>query len=187
MSLKGIAIVAAGMLLTTGLLPRPVAAQQQEERCKNTELSASGSATIFGEGRARRLAILNWQREVRAKYGEQFTDFAKARNGRFECSQAGLGTIGKLERRCTVYATPCRLAALADDDTIGENDNLRGVFRIQRWLSRLGYLGEDAVDGEYGPMTRDAVRHFQRDAGLRPTGEADAATIERLQKQASSR
>ena len=42
------------------------------------------------------------------------------------------------------------------------------VTQLQRNLGRLGYL--DAVTGYYGPATRDAVRRFQQDHGIVPTG-----------------
>jgi hypothetical protein len=188
MPLKRIAgFAAASVLLLTGMLTQPTAAQQkqEEERCKNNEISAAGAATYLTTGRARRLAITAWQREVLAKFGERFTDFAKARNGRFECESAGIGAIGQFKKRCIVRATPCRLASIADDDTVGEDDQSRSVFRIQRWLSRLGYLQEDGVDGELGPMTRTALRRFQREAGLRVTGDPDDATVARLRQRAS--
>ena len=188
MSLKRIGGFAAGtILLLTGAMTLPAAAQQkqEEERCKNNEISAAGAATYLTKGRARRLAITAWQREVLAKFGERYTDFAKARNGRFECEAAGIGTIGQFKKRCIVRATPCRLASIVDDDTVGEDDASRSAFRIQRWLSRLGYLNEDGVDGEVGPVTLAAIRRFQRDAGLRVTGEIDDATVERLRQRAS--
>jgi peptidoglycan hydrolase-like protein with peptidoglycan-binding domain len=49
---------------------------------------------------------------------------------------------------------------------------------------RSGYLERDDVDGEYGPKTRQAVRRFQRDEGLRVTGEMDDRTVERLRRRA---
>jgi hypothetical protein len=187
MPLKRFASFAAGIvLLLTGMLTQPTAAQQEEERCKNNEVSAAGAATFLGNGRARRLAITAWQREVRAKFGERFTDFAKARNGRFECESAGIGTIGQLNKRCIVRATPCRLASVVDDATVGDDDESRRVFQIQRWLSRLGYLQADGVDGELGPVTRAAIRRFQREAGLSVTGEPDDATVGRLRQRASN-
>jgi hypothetical protein len=187
MSLKGIGGFAAGtILLLTGAMTLPAAAQQEEERCKNTEISAAGAATYLTKGRARRLAITAWQREVLAKYGERFTDFAKAKNGRFECESAGIGAVGQFKKRCIVRATPCRLASVADDDTVADDDASRSVFQVQRWLSRLGYLQADGVDGEFGPVTRDAIRRFQREAGLRVTGEIDDATVARMRQRASA-
>jgi len=189
MSLKRIGGFAAGtILLLTAAMTLPAAAQQEEERCKNNEISAAGAATYLTKGRARRLAITAWQREVLAKFGERFTDFAKAKNGRFECESAGIGTVGQFKKRCIVRATPCRLASVADDDTVtaADDDASRSVFRVQRWLNRLGYLQADGVDGEFGPVTRDAIRRFQREAGLRVTGEIDDATVARMRQRASA-
>jgi hypothetical protein len=47
---------------------------------------------------------------------------------------------------------------------------------IQARLNNLGYgCGEE--DGEFGPATRRAIRYFQQDQLLTPSGEADAATV----------
>ena len=43
------------------------------------------------------------------------------------------------------------------------------VDRLQRDLSGLGYM--NAVSGFFGPITRDAVRRFQFDNGIEPTGQ----------------
>ena len=43
-----------------------------------------------------------------------------------------------------------------------------GVARLQRDLGSLGYM--DAVTGYFGPVTRDAVRRFQLDRSIEPTG-----------------
>jgi murein L,D-transpeptidase YcbB/YkuD len=182
MAMKRIALVSAGAtLLLTGMLAMPASAQ--EERCRSEAIKASGKATILGKGRARRLAIDNWQREVRQKYGERYMDFTKAREARFECEAASIGALGRFNQRCSVSGHPCRIAAAADDDNVGEGDDRR-VFALQRLLRRSGYLERDDVDGEYGPKTRQAVRRFQRDEGLRVTGEMDDRTLERLRRRA---
>lgn len=49
----------------------------------------------------------------------------------------------------------------------------------QRALANLGY-GPLAVDGLDGPMTRDAIRRFERDQGLAVTGALNAATARAL-------
>lgn len=184
MPIGRVGLVAAGaVLLLAGTLAEPAGAQQTEERCKNESVKAAGAATILGKGRARRLAISNWQREVRAKYGERYMDFNKARDVNFECEAASIGAIGQFNQRCVVAGHPCRIAVVEDDDNIGENEDARRVFRIQRWLSRAGYLDQEDVDGEFGEKTRRAVRRFQRDEGLRVTGDADERTIERLRER----
>jgi len=180
MPMKRIALAAAGAILLTGMLAMPASAQ--EERCRSEVIKAAGKATILGKGRARRLAIDNWQREVRQKYGERYMDFTKAREARFECEAASIGAIGKLNQRCSVSAYPCRIAAAADDENFGQGED-KAVFTIQRMLRRAGYLERDDVDGEYGPKTRQAVRRFQRDEGLRVTGDVDDRTMERLRRR----
>jgi hypothetical protein len=188
MTLKGIAVVAAGAIFLWVGAALPAAAQQQgEERCKNNEISAAGSATYFGTGRAKRLAIVNWQREVLAKHGERFIDFNKAKGGRFECERAGIGSVQGLKRRCIVRATPCRIASVVDEAPEAAPNAESRTLRIQQWLARLGYLSDDGVDGEYGPMTTQAVRRFQRENDLRVSGEIDEATYSRLRQRVASR
>jgi peptidoglycan hydrolase-like protein with peptidoglycan-binding domain len=46
-------------------------------------------------------------------------------------------------------------------------------------LQNLGY-GPVDEDGAQGERTRDALRRFQRDHGLEPTGQADAGTVRLL-------
>jgi N-acetylmuramoyl-L-alanine amidase len=55
-------------------------------------------------------------------------------------------------------------------------DTLKGV---QQRLSNLGFpVGEP--DGKFGPKTHGALLRFQKQQGLEPLGQADAATIARL-------
>lgn len=54
------------------------------------------------------------------------------------------------------------------------------VRRLQRRLNALGYLDRRTIDGKYGSGTRDAVKTFQTNNGLSPTGEADEATQKAL-------
>jgi peptidoglycan hydrolase-like protein with peptidoglycan-binding domain len=68
---------------------------------------------------------------------------------------------------------PAGSAALMEGAT-GER-----VRELQRALQRLNFpVGE--IDGEYGPMTRDAVAAFQRARGLPATGIADPSTLPTL-------
>lgn len=50
---------------------------------------------------------------------------------------------------------------------------------VQRALRRNGYYS-GPVDGEIGPMTRSAIRAYQRDHDLRETGTITTALLERL-------
>jgi hypothetical protein len=163
-----------------------VSVQAQSDRCKDEQIKASGKATIWGNKRATRLAIDNWQREVRQKYGEQFMDFTKARRANVDCGAAGIGTIGSRMKRCNVSGYPCSTAAEADDDEADKDwssDNPeRRVIAIQRRLVRAGFLERDDVDGQYGSKTRRAVRRFQDENDLRGTGEVDEDTWDKLRK-----
>lgn len=182
MRIRGLLVGTASAILITGVLA--TAASAQDERCKGEFVKAAGKATILGEGRARRLAIDNWQREVRQKYGEQFMDFTKAKGTRIDCESASIGAIGKFNKRCNVSAFPCHIAAAADDEDIIDSDSKdKRVFAIQRMLRRTGYLGRDDVDGDFGPKTKSAVRKFQRANGLRVSGEVDDRTWDRLRER----
>lgn len=192
MSIKQVAVAAAAVLLLTGTLATTAGAQQTEveQRCRGNETVATGAATILGKWRARQLGITAWQREVRAKYGERYMDFAKARGVSFECQSASPGAIlSKLSKRCIVRATPCRYATVENDndEDFGQSEDDRRVFRIQRLLARAGYLDSDQIDGVYGQTTRSAVRRFQVDADLRATGEMDDRTYRRLRRRAESK
>lgn len=59
------------------------------------------------------------------------------------------------------------------------------VRDVQRELARLGYY-QGGVDGEVGPMTRNAVRAFQQDAGLPATGRIEPAVLTALADRISA-
>jgi hypothetical protein len=61
-------------------------------------------------------------------------------------------------------------------------DDLRGV---QARLNGLGFVC-GPVDGLLGPLTRNALRLFQRDAGIEVTGRPDDATRRRLKQEYGS-
>lgn len=55
------------------------------------------------------------------------------------------------------------------------------VKLIQRILQVRGYLtGENAVDGDWGPKSEDALKRFQQDNGLRPDGKLGAWSLRAL-------
>jgi len=56
------------------------------------------------------------------------------------------------------------------------------VIALQRALTAMGLLNGDA-DGAVGSATRQAVRAFQRAAGLPPDGHADAALIAKVKER----
>lgn len=53
------------------------------------------------------------------------------------------------------------------------------IARVQDALSTSGYY-DGAIDGAYGPKTREAIEAFQADRGLPQTGLPDQVTLLRL-------
>ena len=53
------------------------------------------------------------------------------------------------------------------------------VLNVQRALKQLGYYA-GALNGSLGPVSREALAYFQRDAGLNVTGVIDAPTVASL-------
>jgi cell wall-associated NlpC family hydrolase len=61
------------------------------------------------------------------------------------------------------------------DYVLKKGDTGEKVEPLQNLLLALGYpVGK--VDGDYGPITEEAVKQYQRDRGLRDTGVVDQAT-----------
>jgi hypothetical protein len=159
-------------LLMTAVLAVPAGAQKTDDGCKPELIKSAGKASIFGKAAAMRNAITAWQREVRNKYGERYMVWDRARDKKQECEAASIGTIGKLNQRCSVSAYACA----ATSDSVGVGD----CWEIQRLLHRAGYLRRDDVDGDCQEKTRRATRRFQRDERLPVTGEVNEETWKRL-------
>ncbi|MEM7714599.1 MAG: peptidoglycan-binding domain-containing protein, partial [Cyanobacteria bacterium P01_A01_bin.68] len=54
------------------------------------------------------------------------------------------------------------------------------VVKLQEKLSNLGFL--KGVDGDFGPVTTEAVKAFQKSKGLEPDGVVGGATWNLLDK-----
>ena len=178
------AAIGAALLMTCVNTTPTTAQPHPTHDCKQELIKATGKATIFGMGRARRLAIDNWQREVRQRYGERYMDYSHARGANSECESASIGAIGQLNKRCTVVGHPCAPGTPIDIQNVDPQvpHGTPYIMTVQRLLHRLGYLSADQIDGEFGPITRRAISHFQRDNRLQQTGEPDRTTFERLRQ-----
>jgi peptidoglycan hydrolase-like protein with peptidoglycan-binding domain len=55
------------------------------------------------------------------------------------------------------------------------------TFRVQTMLKSLGFFTQ-AIDGYYGPKTADAIRNFEQQAGLTPTGAVSENLIGALEQ-----
>lgn len=64
-------------------------------------------------------------------------------------------------------------------DALAPAESVEGV---QERLNQLNFFA-GAVDGVHGPRTANALKMFQRAFGLPETGERDAATLARLDRE----
>ncbi len=98
-----------------------------------------------------------------------------------------LGQEGQAIRSQAANWTPEEMNKAANglfqDKTADRNSQPGDIEMMQSLLAGIGYdIG--AVDGTFGPRTREAVRQFQRTAGLPVTGEWSATLMDRLRAQA---
>lgn len=62
------------------------------------------------------------------------------------------------------------------------NDHQMSARRVEEIQAALQRKGEQvATDGIWGPKTTAALRDFQKKNGLKPTGQYDQATAQKLQ------
>ena len=117
------------------------------------------------------LAYLGWMTRSAVLLGEQRFGPRTAASLRSFQSANGLpatGFYGPLTAAAlgrSLSATPSGAAGAGPGFGVTSAE----VARLQRDLGALGYL--DVVTGYFGPATRDAVRRFQLDRGIDPTGE----------------
>lgn len=64
---------------------------------------------------------------------------------------------------------------------LGQMDPIDELSGVQGRLVALGY-GCGDEDGQLGPGTRQALFHFQKDSGMKPTGDLDTSTRAKLQQ-----
>ncbi|WP_366655630.1 peptidoglycan-binding domain-containing protein [Fodinicurvata sp. EGI_FJ10296] len=106
-----------------------------------------------------------------------------------EMNQATRDAIRDYERDrgylVTGRATSELLEDLRADDNRDDSDDLttRDVATVQQALNDRGYDAGPA-DGVLGPTTRTAIRTYQSDAGMDPTGRVSAELLARLQGEA---
>ncbi|WP_197421390.1 peptidoglycan-binding domain-containing protein [Devosia sp. Root105] len=90
--------------------------------------------------------------------------------------------IPKTRPKSFVLSAPAKVqrqvvAAAAPLDTQGGPIGNKEVFEVQRKLERL-QLFTGTVDGYYGPQTARALKKFEEQRGLKPTGELTRDIIE---------
>ena len=100
---------------------------------------------------------------------------------------AALKAFGAEEKPKTVskYAGVSSISGLGDaPKATSKGSGGENVEKLQRALQIKGYL-KGTVDGQYGDMTVEAVKKFQKAVGLAVTGSANSATILKLFGKAS--
>jgi hypothetical protein len=75
------------------------------------------------------------------------------------------------------YATDEYASAPNTDQSSYAGDSR--VSDVQSALAREGFY-DGAIDGNFGPRTREALRHYQHEHGLQVTGSIDRASIHAL-------
>jgi len=70
---------------------------------------------------------------------------------------------------------PITWSAFLTEMSAAEGDTGLSVYVLQKKLSALGYFNGTCT-GSFGDVTRDALQAYQKDHGMDPSGEADAAT-----------
>ena len=87
--------MAFGTLFTKGVLVEPASAQG--EACKADMVEVTGPRQLAirrstkeketeGDGKAMDKAVASWEREVKAKFGEQWATWSKAKNTTVDCA-----------------------------------------------------------------------------------------------------
>jgi len=79
---------------------------------------------------------------------------------------------------------PVDPAWAAPADSTASIDQIKVITRTQQILGKMGYDAGPA-DGKMGKKTHDAIAAFQKDHGLKPTGEVDEDFVRAIVKAAS--
>lgn len=125
-----------------------------------------------------------WKRAVRAEFGPKWDTWLRAEDRRIDCEQVEIDDRGK-RWICTRIARPC--AGDFGEETISKSpypgrlrygDQGAAVRELQELLSEAGY--EIPIDGDFGRLTRAAVRDFQRASRLRVSGIVSRETWDAL-------
>ena len=72
------------------------------------------------------------------------------------------------------------------DGTCGPGDSGSNVRKVQERLKKLGYYSA-GVDGDYGNVTKTAVKNFQRKNGLNVTGTVNKNTLTKLNSSSAKK
>ncbi len=108
-------------------------------------------------------------------FGSQTEAAVKAFQKRNSLSQTGTVNAATKKKLESAYAKE----AEDKDVTLQKGDSGSAVKKLQERLEKLGYYHDDC-DGDYGTLTVNAVKAFQKNNGLSQNGIANAATQNKL-------
>lgn len=152
---------------------------------KTSSNQTSGSVNSYGylqlgsEGTAVRnlqeklTALGYYDGEITGHFGEKTEAAVKAYQ-----TKAGLYSDG-----IAGPATQAKLFGTSTSSTAGSKVNLTSdeIRQLQENLKRLGFYESGSVTGNYGTLTEEAVRQFQRKYGLDADGIAGTKTLAKIQ------
>jgi hypothetical protein len=131
-------------------------------------LAARPGTSNHGVGNAVDLAAPGSMRQVIDRYGKEYGWYwGEVRSENWHVTHNGQGKAGDDELKNI------------DNPTLGVGDKGDDVERLQKWLSKHDY--DIAVDGQFGPQTKKAVRNLYRAYGHLPHdkfGDAGWSIIE---------
>jgi peptidoglycan hydrolase-like protein with peptidoglycan-binding domain len=73
---------------------------------------------------------------------------------------------------------------ICPEGTVFQVDKMDGIKIIQSFLKEEGSFDYPTATGNYGTITKEAMKKFQLKRGLTPTGLVDEKTLEEIQLQA---
>jgi hypothetical protein len=157
---------ACAILFATGQGVEPANAQPA---CKNDVISATGRGKIAirrqrqleGGGSAMRDAVASWQREAESRFGDEFKNWDRAKDAKFDCSPSGTFTV-----QCTISGKPCHSSAERrepdrveirdrDDDRRGERTRRNRISEARR-----GDRDDDRYDRRRRTSRDDYIEHY---------------------------
>lgn len=156
--------------------------------------SSDGTCQIGDSGNAvkkvqKRLIALGYlSGSADGSFGNMTKDAVKAfqqNNGLKVTGKVNSTTLNKLNSSSAVKAgkssssSSSSSSSTSSDGTCSPGDTGAAVRKVQKRLIALGYL-EGSADGDYGNMTKNAVKAFQKRNGLSVTGSVNSKTLARL-------
>lgn len=144
--------MACAMLLSAGPLVEP--ANAQDGACKSEVITATGPPKIAirrqrqldGGGSAMREAVAAWTREAEARFGDEYKNWDRAKDSKFNCSPSGTASV-----QCTISGRPCTASSERRDPqrverVRGDDDTRRSERRRDRASDRRGSVRSSRRD-----------------------------------------